>query len=527
MPRFPWQKAPELPPAEQPTLGQVLTENDVVDVVDGRAIIVTPKLSDEAKALAVREGTTVDLRELASASPSPYFGRFEYNNAWRGWNGLKKADEMSRSDGTIAGVLDLAKTPVLGARWFIEPYHEPGKEPTARDINAANHVWWNLTDGMSTSWPQFLYESLLMLDYGYYCFEKVFTLTHPMRPGMACWKKFTPIHPLDIQDWDYDEGNGPNGIILTNGGGYSIPRISTTPGSIPVTAAYGRQPSRTLGPAETFIPIDKLLAFTYRKQGNDMTGMSLLRPAFKDWYMKTQLEKIDAIQKERHGIGVPIIKLPVNFSTGDKHLAEQMGRNLRTNERAHIVLPPGWDLMFAKLEGQPVDTLKSIEFHNDMMWTRILARFMVSTTGTAKDDDRILFLQATRVLADSVQDIINKYAIPQLVDYNWARIRGYPKLRARRIGEQAEWRTMTFALRNLVGANLVTPDEELEESLRDEMDLPRADIATRRKTEKPQAPDGKPGEPNAPAPPRVGLPRQTKPSPTPPRGNAGTDTSGG
>lgn len=500
------------------TLGEVFDKYDFVDVVSsdlspnasGTAIIVAER--GTGKQLAIREVDQIDLRELGSSSPSPFWGRFEYNSTLRGWAGIKKFDEMRRSDPSVSGALDLAKTPVLGARWFIEPYCEPDKEPTARDWNAARHVWWNLTEGMSTSWPQFLAECLLMLDYGYYCFEKVFTLNHPQRPGMACWQKFSPRHPLDIVDWDYDANGGPAGIRVM------------------VPDEYSNM-------VEKPIPISKLLAFTYKKEGGDMTGMSLLRSMFKPWYMKTQLEKIDAIQKERHGIGVPIIKLPPGFSKEDKLLAEQMGRNLRTNERAHIVLPPMWEVMFAKLEGQPVDTLKSIQYHDKQIWTRILARFMGSENATLKDDDRILFLQATRVLAESVQDVINKYAIPQLVDYNWLRIKGYPKLRARRIGEQADWRTMTFALRNLIGAGVIIPDDKLEDQVRDEMDLPRADPSTARKQATPQGTpeqdqpqDGQGGQPGAPQPPtapEAGPPRQTPPSATPPRGNAGRDASGG
>lgn len=472
------------------TLTEVLERNDLVGVVPhdeggGSTVLVSPRTSTS---------TSTDYHEIGSASPSPFWGEREYNNSLRGHQGLRKYDEMERSDASVAGSMLLAQTPVLGARWFIEPHKPDGAdEPTARDVNAARHIWWNLTEGMTTSWPQFLAECLKMLKYGFYPFEKVFTDTHPLKPGMICWQKFAPRHPLDVMDWQYDANGGPAAL--------SMYALGVTGGQID-------------------IPISKLLVFTHDKEGGDMTGRSILRSAFKHWYMKQNLEKIDAIQKERHGIGVPIIKLPVGFSRDDKQLAEQMGRNLRTNERAHIVLPPMWDLMFAKLEGQPVDTLKSIDYHDRMIWTRVLARFMTNTGASVKDDDRILFLQASRIIAEVIQDVINKYAIPQLVDYNWSRIKGYPKLRARRIGEQADWRTMTFAMRNLVGAQLITPDETLEESLRHEMDLPMANHETRRNAQTPQTPQ-------APQAPEAGPPRQTKPSATPPRNNAGRDVSGG
>jgi hypothetical protein len=488
-----WNRKQEPEPAT--TLTQVLDRYELVEVLDEGTVLVAERGPKQLVAPSVN----VDVRELGSASPGAFSQAREYNAQLRGWNGIRKYDEMRRSDSSIQGVLDLVKTPVLGGRWYIEPYSDYDKEPTARDMNAARHVWWNLTDGMTTSWPQFLSEALLMLDYGYYCFEKVYTLNNPLKPGMACWQKFSPRHPGDIIDFDYDKNGGPNGIRIMS--------------------------SDTLrdGSAELPIPIKKLLVFTHKKEGGDMMGQSYLRAAFKPWYMKAQLEKIDAIQKERHGIGVPIIKLPVNFSKEDRAIAENLGRNLRTNERAHIVLPPGWEILFAKLEGQMVNTLESIRYHDGQIWTRALARFMTNTNANVKDDDRILFLQATRFIANTIVEVINKYAIPELVDYNWLRIKGYPKLCVRRIGEQADWRTLSFALRNLAGANMLTPDERLEEELREEMDLPRMDPETQRKMQTPQAP----GAPQTPQAPEAGPPRQGPPSAKPPAANGGRDASGG
>jgi hypothetical protein len=473
---------------EQPSLARVLTENDVVSVnSDNGYIIVTPK------AVTLADPQSIDLREIGATSVSPWNGwfRMEYNPDMRGLTGLRKFDEMRRSDSDIHGSLLMAKTPVLGARWFIEPATK-----SSRDKNIADHVWWNLTEGMSTSWPQFLTELLLMLDFGFYSFEKVFTVNHPKRPGMACWKKFSPRHPMDIQGWCWDANGGPNGIeVWTPDGG--------------------------MGGSIQEIPIEKLLIFTNAKEGGDMTGISVLRSAYKAWYYKQNLEKIDAIQKERHSVGVPVIKLPPNFNNADKNLANEMGRNLRTNERGHVVLPPNWELIFAKIEGQPVDTLASIEYHSKQIWTNVLAQFMTRTTGSsAKDDDQIMFLKATKFTADVVCDVMNKFAIPQLVDFNWLRVKNYPKLRVRRIGEQADWRTVSFAVRNLIGAGVIRPDDKLEENLREEMDLPEVDLASVREVSTPQA---------GPKPARTGPPRQGPPSANQGGGgaNAGRDGSGG
>jgi hypothetical protein len=289
------------------------------------------------------------------------------------------------------------------------------------------------------------------------------------------------------------------------------------------------------------IPRNKLLIFSFDKEGGNIEGISVLRSAYKHWYYKDNLYKIDAIQKERHGIGIPVITLPLGFKDADKKLADELGRNLRTNERAHIVLPPSWEISFADLQGNPVNALASAEHHDHQIQLYILAPFLNASVAT-KPEDQSFFLKGTRFIADVIIDELNKHAIPQLVDYNFPRTtNGYPQLKARRIGEQTDWRTMSFAVRNYVGAGIIIPDDELEKAIRDDMALPPADPSTSRETKTPQmpgnpvpkpadqptAPGTQPSTPTAPAPPKVGPPRQAAPSANAPRSNSGIDNSGG
>lgn len=297
-------------------------------------------------------------------------------------------------------------------------------------------------------------------------------------------------------------------------------------GSLGVPFAFG-----------AFIPIRKLAIFSLEPEAGDLRGISVLRSAYKHWYYKDTLYKIDAIQKERHGIGVPVIKLPPGFSADDKKLADELGRNLRTNDRAHIVIPSNWDIVFAKLEGQPVSAIESIKHHQEMIQINILAPFLNAPSSDVKTHD--MFFKATRYLAATIANVFNKHIIPQLVDFNFRRGK-YPKLRARRIGEWEDLRTLSFALRNFVGAGLITPDDVLEAQLREEADLPPMDKATARilngqaLLQVPTNPDkiveNPTGDANTPlpaAPPKVGLPRQPAPTATLPAPNSGRDASGG
>jgi hypothetical protein len=458
------------PESKVVSLRELLESHELVEVTDEGVIMLT----DPSEKPSMRELGT------ASASPFTSYLRSEYNSELRGQNGLRKYDEMRKSDGTVRGTLREVKTPVLSGRWFVEAASEKD-----RDQRAADFVWWNLQKRLSMPWGQIVQECLLMLEFGYYMFEKVWIedkwYNGTNTRDVLCWEKLAPRHPTDVVDWYFTKNGGPKYCEFEPG--------PDDPWGEPVP-----------------IKIEKLLVMSFDKEAGNIQGISLLRSAFKHWYYKEMLYKIDAIQKERHGIGVPVIKLPPNFTDADRTLAQAMGRNLRTNETAHLVLPPNWEVYFAKLEGQPVNALESAKHHDLQIQKNIMAPFLDKAVGA---DEKQTFQAACRFIAEIIADTFNKYAIPQLIGYNFERV-GVPRLRATGIGSKTDLRTLSFALRNFVGAKLIEPDDRLETYLRDVADLPPKDPNTvRRELLTPQAP-GTQRTAAVPAVPRAGLPRQSQ-----------------
>lgn len=430
---------------------------------------------------ALREPTTSELGYSATSTWSSVY-REEYNPKLRDLSGAQKYDEMKRNDGQVRASLRIIKTPILAGRWYMDPVsNSPGDQKIADELSN------NLFRSQTASWPRTLWESLFCIDYGWYSFEKVFE--YDDTTNKLQWRKFAPRHPLDALRWEWDENGGPKQIVFNGNDAIEVP-----------------------------IPIDKLLVFTLDQEGGDLRGLSILRSAYKHWFYKEQLYKIDAIQKERHGIGIPVIKLPMGFNDVDKAKANELGRSLRTNEKAHITLPPNWEIMMLKLEGQPVDCLKSIEHHNRMIIRNILADFVMEadSSGGAQILEE-LFVKSTRYIADSVRDVWNKWAIPELVRWNYGENVQPPELKVRRIGETTDWRTWSFALRNLIGAQALEVDTPLQEWIREEMDMPKFDPESVVETESPQLP-------------RVGMPRQStarKQEIGPAKGDRTQDRSGG
>jgi hypothetical protein len=424
---------------------------DIVEVHDEpgqQYAVVTPKRVGRPPS---------EMRELGSSSPSPWtsFRRQEYNPALLGIKGLEAYDRMRKSDGTVRGTLRAIKTPVLSGRYFIKP-----ASSSEQDIEAANWVWYNLQELMSISFTQVLTESLLMCDFGYYMFEKVWENRIVEGKMRTVLRKLAPRHPMDVKGWEYDAHGGPNRVLMYPG------ELTSNIDEIPIDIA-------------------KLLVFTFDREAGNIEGISVLRSAYKHWYFMEQLYKIDAIQKERHGIGIPVIKLPLGFKPEDKAAADELGRNIRTNERAHIVLPPGWDIMMLKLEGQPVNALESVQQHQAAIRENILVNFVIEG---AREEDLVMFYKASRFVADIVIDTFNLYCIPDMVRKNFPLLERMPKLQVRRVGETADWRTLSFALRNMVGAGIIIPDDPLEENMREEMDLPDMDHDTSRLLATPQNP---------------------------------------
>lgn len=503
--------------AQRQTTFQEMLQSDKYDIVaanhdpvHGSYIIMADKSQNLSPGIA-----TV---ELGYSSPSPWtaWTREERVPELRDRQGLRTYYDMKRSDGTVRGALRLLKTPIQAARWFVEPASD-----STIDKNIAEFVEDNLFRRLNVPWSRFIEDALLMCDFGYMPFEKVFDFD-PKDSRKIILTKLAPRHPMDIQEWVWDDNGGPDGFKME---------------PISIMGTEARFSNGNISPEPVFIPINKAIVFTLEQEAGDLRGISILRSVYKHYYYKDTLYKIDAIQKERHGIGVPIIKLPPGFSTNDRALAENLGRNLRTNERAHITVPMNWEVTFAVLGGNPVDCMKSIDHHDMKIKSNILAPFMDESN--VNPDSLDVYYKATRYIASTLCDTVNHYLIPQLVGMNFTRGNN-PYLRVRRIGEEEALRTLSFAFRNFVGAGAIIPDDPLEKFLRSELDLPPADPDSARIVASPQNPNQvqqtQPGDdkrgsfdaPRKPTPPDVRPPRQ---APSPPvstgKRNTGQDKSGG
>lgn len=386
--------------------------------------------------------------ELGDTGTTMYNGMIsgeEYNADLSGTSKYTVYDKMRKGDATVAASLKVLKLPLRSANWYVKP---AGEEKIQQE--QAEFIEHNLKEAMTNTWDDFLREALLMLDYGVFVFEKVFTYVDFNGKTYIGWKKFASRHPRTIQAWKIKDGKDDG-----------IKQITTSKGTVE-------------------IPIDKLLIFTNEKEGDNWEGISILRSAYKSWFFKDIFEQIDAMAFERQGLGVPYCKLPAGYKDTDRTAAVEIVKNIRANEKAYVVYPEGYEVGFMDMgAGKVRDPKSSIEYHNRQIVLNVLAQFLMlgaaGSTGSyaLSEDQSDFFYDSLQAVAKNIKDIVNKYAIQQLVDINWPGTKEYPTLEVDEIGSVDK---VSFAnsINSLVGANVINPDKELEEYVRKELDLPEA-----------------------------------------------------
>jgi hypothetical protein len=363
-----------------------------------------------------------------------------------------------KNDAAIDVSLRAVKTPILGAEFFMEPYSD-----SPEDLEISEFIYANLFEGMSSPFINSLQDILDMFEDGFAIVEKVWEEREwsPHRAG-ANTRRYIMLRKLGIRpastikEITYDTNGGPTTAIQTV--------------IDPVTRKA----------TDIEIPIEKSIIFTFNRKAGDLMGRSILRTAYPHWYYKTHLYKIDSIQKERHGIGVPRGKLLPGYTNSDKIILRQLLRNIRTNEEAFIMQTPNVEIDFAKLEGQLVDVMESANHHNTMILFNVLVQFIAlgissegggrATAGTGSD----LFMKSLKYVANYIAEQINMYVIPELVVWNYPT-KNFPKLGVRNLGETRDLQQLASALGNLFSGDdpIITPDLPTEQHVRKMFDMPR------------------------------------------------------
>lgn len=402
--------------------------------------------------MAVKQGIKVSTKEIGATGTVILGGIIqddEYNNELNGTARYEIVDKMRKSDATVRASLLVVKLPLLSANWFMQPASDD-----KRDIEISDTVQWNLKEAMSVSWDEFLREALLYLDFGHYVFEKLWRVDEYNGRQITVLDKLAARLPRTIYRWETEDGQ---------------PGIT----------------QHTLEKGYVSIPNEKLLKLTNEKEGSNQYGQTILRAAYKHWYIKDNLYKIDAIAHERQGLGIPYVKPPTNAGKTDKAKARELIQNIRANEKGYLDIPEGWEVGFLDMKSSTTrNPENTIKHHDRQIPKSVLAQFLELGAGSVgsyalQEGQGDLFMLAEQSYANYIRDALQKSVVKQIVDMNYDNVKSYPKLMYERIGT-IDVGTLSTALQRFMQAGVLEPDDELERYVRNVSQLPekpdRADL---------------------------------------------------
>lgn len=366
----------------------------------------------------------------------PQLPRDEFLSALQGTNGIKIYQEMADNDPIVTAVLHAIKQVLREVRWSVKSSQV---DADTEDANTA-FLKENMRS-MEHSWGDFMSDVYSMFTYGWALFEQVYTL----RDGKLWWKKVAHRSQSSLYGWEVGEHNETTGMWQ----------------------------STHHGVEKVFIPFTKCLHFVTEHKSGNPEGYSILRGAYRPWYYKKNLEEIEAVGAERDLVGMPELTPPEGFKMDDSstetnealNWAKNILTNIRQDEQAGLLKPPGWEFRLVPSPGQRAfDVNEIINRYSKEIAMTVLAQFimlgMERTGSYALAKELVdIFYMSLESWADYIATVINRQGVARLFALNNIT-ENIPYIVHTSVRRQ-DLRDMAYFVSSLFDANKISLGDEL------------------------------------------------------------------
>jgi len=374
------------------------------------------------------------------------------------------------SDPIIAGTLFMIKQFMRKVQWDVEP--KGGLEASDYAKEKADIIRDNLFNGMERSFDQLMSDICSFIKNGFGFHEPTFKVVD----GNILWKDFPARPPSSIKGFVFDKQG-----YVTHVEQY---QVNTT---------FNDSNSLYLGTTKK-IPYDRLLHFRTDSEKNNPLGRSILKNAYRSWYIKSKLEEHEAIGVEREMNGIPFIRAPSEITSATKdsdHYDSYLQvlttlQNMRNNEQAGLMLPSDRDengnlyfdfQLIQNSGGRSLDTSKIIERWDYRVAQSLLNDFLLmgsSSTGSfALSDNKVnTFVQSLEAYLEVISEQFNRRAIKDLYNRNGWDLNEICKLVHKPISSPTISEIADFLQK---ADGYITPDKTFENFARREIGAPDRD----------------------------------------------------
>jgi hypothetical protein len=354
------------------------------------------------------------------------------------------------NDSQVDGLLTGSVLPIRRYNWFVNPNGCDPKQvkKLAADLNLPLDGEEDVPRGRIKNrfnWDRHIFHAFKALAFGFYYFE---TVGQVQDDGLWHLTKLAPRPPLTIMDITVDE----HGELL------AIKQNVTQPGK----------------PVEP-IPAQWLAPYVWEQEGANYTGRSMLRSLYKNWMIKDRLLRVDALKHERNGMGVPIAEGFQGAGKQDLQALNQAMQRLKAGDTSGAAVPFGAKVTLQGVQGMLPDTIASINYHDESMARRFLMMFM--QLGSTMHGSRALgsefidyFQLAQESLANWLIETTQAEVVENYWDWNYGDSDTVPLIAYRRDDDP---HLAVADLAEMIKEGVIRVDDELEDAVRNVMDLPK------------------------------------------------------
>jgi phage gp29-like protein len=300
---------------------------------------------------------------------------------------------------------------------------------------------------LSGNMEDIISEMLSALEYGYSCTEKVFD--YDKKSGKIVLKKMKVLDPHTVQ-------------VKTNRFGDIECVIQEIAGK------------------KIIIPADKIMWYTNEKRFGNAYGRSILRQAYKHWFIKDKMYRFANIAYERYG--TPLLV----GSVGDAKDVAKMERIMKKINGMTGLAISG-DSKVEAIQGSNADFVGYIEHHDKKIMESMLVPPMMLSLARGQSGSYALsnnmfdmFVMRLESLQRDLKSLIEEEIIRPLVDLNFPNAKKYPSFSFKPLAEK-DMEKLSNVFTAMITANVISPSEDW---LREELGFPAMTEETRKELEK-------------------------------------------
>lgn len=309
---------------------------------------------------------------------------------------------MKDNDGTVKSLYQILRMPIMANTWRLDPadYATDAQKQAAQeqaDQVASNFQLPPHRGGMSTPFRLVLARTLKAVLEGYALAEKVFAVSDN---GKIVYRKIAFRDVTKIT------------VLTDDKGGFAGYKQS-----------YYDPETKKI--KDVTVPVEYCFLYTYNKDEDEIYGQSAFQAAFYHWDRKRRLYYLYEQAVEKGAMPPKMLEVQEGNDDSDSKKSANLAAMTNFGIDSAVLVPTGYKLSPYDAGKGRIDPMPGIDHHDAQMARSVLAQFILlgnsDKTGSfaLSKSHADLFMMALKGMMAEIEEHINSYLIPQLIDYNY------------------------------------------------------------------------------------------------------------